>query len=361
MRGTVIKLALFVVLCTFLTGALAFTIGNVQSVRIGPVQFLDDSYELAATFDDVTGLLINDNVKVAGVGVGKVTRIQVEKGRAEVTFRVKKQMKLPSDTRAAVRWRNLLGQRYLYLYPGEASTVLRGGDHVRETISVVDLGELFNRLGPVVKAVEPGQVNQFLDTVVGALDGNEAKVGQALDDLATVAGALGERDAAIGRLVENLNTVSGTIVDRDREIRAILDNLVTVSRTFNEHTDVIDRAVTELGDFSGHLGAILTNNRTEIDRIITNLTSVVAVVQQKLPTVDTVVTNLDDTALRLFNASKYGEWLNQTIPCGKVGYPNSVESACTPPPATAASGTTSSASGVDAVRQLVMTMASRAA
>ena len=359
MRATVVKLGLFVAMCTFLTGALAFTIGNVQSVRIGPIQFLDDSYELAATFDDITGLLKNDNVKVAGVGVGKVTGIQVVKGRAEVTFRVRKGIKLPADTKAAVRWRNLLGQRYLYLYPGKASTVLEGGDKVRETISVVDLGELFNRLGPVVKAVEPGKVNQFLDTVVGALDGNEAKVGQALDDLAKVAKALGERDEAVGRLVANLDTVSGTIADRDREIRTILDNLVLVSRTFNEHTDVLDGAVTELGKFSAHLSAILTNNRVEIDRIVTNLTSLVAVVQQKLPTIDHAVGLLDDTALRLFNASKYGEWLNQTIPCGKVGYPNAVTTPCTPLPTSNAAATP--ASGTTAIRQLLMLAASRAA
>lgn len=360
MRATVVKLLLFVGLCSFITGALVFTIGNVQSLRIGPVQLLDDTYELAATFDDVTGLLINDNVKVAGVGVGKVTGIQVSKGRAEVKFRVKDGVKLPSDSQAAVRWRNLLGQRYLYLYPGKASTVLTGGDTVRSTISVVDLGELFNRLGPIVKAVEPSKVNEFLDTVVGALDGNEEKVSRTLDDLAKVTAALGERDQAIGRLVVNLDTVSGAIADRDREIRTILDNLVLVSRTFNEHTDVLDRAVTELGDFSGHLSAILTNNRTEIDRIITNLTSVVAVVQQKLPTVDHAVGLLDDTALRLFNASKYGEWLNQTIPCGKIGYPNPVTTPCTPTP-TSNAAQPASVTGADAVRQLLLSAASRAA
>ena len=52
------------------------------------MQFLDDSYKISATFNDVTGLLINDNVKVAGVKVGKVTGIKVIDGKARVTMRV---------------------------------------------------------------------------------------------------------------------------------------------------------------------------------------------------------------------------------------------------------------------------------
>ena len=54
----------------------------MQSLRLGPIQLLDDSYKLTATFDDVTGLLINDNVKVAGVKVGKVVGIKVVEGHA---------------------------------------------------------------------------------------------------------------------------------------------------------------------------------------------------------------------------------------------------------------------------------------
>src|SRR5205085_10422518 len=101
---------LFVALCLAITGTLIFSIGNVQSLRIGPVQFLDDTYKLTATFDDVTGLLKNDNVKVAGVRVGKVTGIKLVEGKAKVTFRIKHGLKLPTDTEASIRWRNLLGQ-----------------------------------------------------------------------------------------------------------------------------------------------------------------------------------------------------------------------------------------------------------
>jgi phospholipid/cholesterol/gamma-HCH transport system substrate-binding protein len=314
-KGTIVKLGAFAVVCLIFTGWLAFTIGNIK-----PFQ---GTYALTAEFDDVTGLLPNDNVKVAGVVVGKVLDIGVNDGRARVKFSVRNGLKLPADTEAAVRWRNLLGQRYVYLYPGGASTTLNGGDTIAKTRSVVDLGELFNRLGPIVQAIDPKQVNSFLDTIVGALDGNEPKVRQALDDLAVLTQGLADRDQAIQRLVGNLDTVAATLNSRDAQIKTVLDNLIAISKTFGENTDVLDRAVTHLDDFGENLHFLLSRNRSELDSLLTNLTVVTDVVHEKLPKVDSILGHLFEGSKRLYTSSRYGDWLNQIIPCGRIGYPPS--------------------------------------
>jgi len=307
---TIIKLVVFFALCSVFTAYLAFTIGNIHLFR--------HTYTLKASFDDATGLLADDNVKVAGVIVGKVTKVSIDQGRASVRFSVRSSTKLPSDSTAAIRWRNLLGQRYLYMYPGEASTVLRGGDRVTKTRSIVDVGELFNRLGPIIKAVDPKQVNTFLDTIVAALDGNDEKLRQSIDDLAVVAQSLGSRDAAIGRLIGNLNTVTGAIDERDAQIRTVLDNLVLISQTFSQNTGVLSTAVDELGDFSKNFGGLLADNRTQVNNIIGNLNTILDEVKLKLPVLDNTLAGLDEAVKRLFTSSRYGEWLNQVIPCGSI-------------------------------------------
>jgi phospholipid/cholesterol/gamma-HCH transport system substrate-binding protein len=354
-RATIAKLLLiFVLPCSIITIYLYFSIGNIQSFKVGPINLLTNQYTLRATFDDVTGMVANDNVKIAGVVVGKVTQVKVVDGRAQVTFKVRDGVHLPTDTSAAIRWRNLLGQRYMYLYPGTASTILRSGQRVTLTRSVVDLGELFNRLGPIVKAIDPQQVNTFLDAVVGGLDGNEQKLRLALDNLAALASTLGARDQAIGRLVENLDTVAGTVAARDREIRTILDNLVAIATTFSEHTDVLDSAVTDLKTFSENLGGLLEDNRPQIDRVVSNLATIVELVRTKLPTLDSTILNLDDAAKRLFTASRLGEWLNQDIYCGTIGVPPAaVDVPCIPLSAGASPARSARPSGIDALRQLI--------
>src|SRR5438309_3552845 len=313
MASVIVKLALFVAVCSAMTAYLAFTIGNIR--------LFQHTYTLTATFDDATGLLDADNVKVAGVVVGKVTGVGIDRGRARVKFAVRTSVKLPSDSTAAIRWRNLIGQRYLYVYPGTGATVLRNGDRVTGTRSVVDVGELFNRLGPIVKALDPKDVNTFLDAVVAGLDGNKEKISQAIDDLAVVAASLGERDAAIGRLVENVNTVVGAVDERDTQIRTVLDNLVQISQTFSSNTRVLNEAVSDLGDYSANVGALLSENRAHIDSIVANLKAVVDEVQVKLPVVDSVLGGLDEALKRMDNSSKYGEWLNNVVPCGAIGDP----------------------------------------
>src|SRR4051794_18688101 len=310
MLWTVGKLVAFFAVCALFTAYLAFTIGNIH--------LFEHTYKLAATFDDSTGLLKDDNVKVAGVVVGKESSVSIDQGKATVEFSVKDSVKVPADSQAAIRWRNLIGQRYVYVYPGTGSTVLKDGDKVTKTRSVVDVGELFNRLGPIVKAINPEDVNTFLDTIVQALDGNTDKVRQSIDNLAVVAQSLGSRDQQIGRLIDNVNTVAGAINDRDAQIRTVLDNLVLISQTFSQNTDVLNTAVTELGDFSDNFGSLLANNKTQIDRIIGNLNTVLDEVKLKLPVLDSVLGGLDTAAKSLVNSSRYGEWLNQTIPCGAL-------------------------------------------
>ena len=330
MIRTALKFGVFVVVCLMVTIYLAFTIGNIKIND--PLN--RDYYTLTATFDDVTGLSPDDNVKVAGVVVGKVTGVKVDHGRARVTFQVQNRYKVPSNSTAAIRWRNLIGQRYLYLnVPAKpASDTLRGGDSFdkacdtsvteRCTTSVVDLGELFNRLGPIVAAVDPRQVNDFLDTVSQALNGNEDKLSQSIDDLAVLAKALAQRDATIGRLVENLNTVAGTVADRDQQIRIMLDNLVLISQTFSDNTQTIDAALQEFARFSTNLSSVLDGNRGALDNIINNLdTLMTETIGPKLGTIDSALRELDVTAKSIFKSSDLGEWLNQSILCAAVGPP----------------------------------------
>lgn len=316
MTRTAVKFGLFVAVCLMLTVYLASTIGNTTFGGLfgrGP-----DTYTLAATFDDVTGLLVDDNVKVAGVPVGKVTAVEVSEGKAKVRMEIDADRPLPSDSAAAVRWRNLIGQRYVYLFPGDAPTSFEDGDVVTETTDVIDLGELFNRLGPVVATIDEGQVNEFLQTVTSALEGNEADVSQALDDLAVVAKGLGARDEAIGSLIENLEVVSRTIADRDAQIETMLDNLGALAGTFSDNTALLDSAIVEMGAFNRDLSGLLETNRGELDRIVGNLDDTLNTVERQLGPVQVALDRLDENGRAAFLSSRNGEFLNQTILCVTV-------------------------------------------
>lgn len=313
MARTAVKFGMFVALCLGFLLYLASTIGNTSISGLfgrGP-----GTYEVAAVFDDVTGLLVGDNVKVAGVAVGKVTAIDVEQGRAIVAMEIREEHALPIDSSAAIRWRNLIGQRYVYLFPGDAPVSLEDGATIAETTNVVDLGELFNRLGPIVASIDSGQVNDFLDSVTEALEGNEASVSETLDDLAVVVSGLGERDEAIGRLIDNLEIVARTVADRDAQIETMLDNLAALSQTFSDNTALLETAILEIGAFNTDLSSVLAANRAEIDGLLQSLDNTLLTVRSQLGPLELTLDRLDENAAATFRSSRNGEFLNQTILC----------------------------------------------
>ena len=325
MIRTALKFGAFVVICLVFTGYLAFTIGNLD-VR-DPLN--RDNYRVSATFDDVTGLLMNDNVKVAGVVVGKVTKIETQDGAAQVTFQIDEDHDdIPKDSTAAIRWRNLIGQRYIYLYPGDSPETLQDDDHIDDTVSVVDLGELFNKLGPIVGSIDPAQVNDFLETITSALDGREDMVGQALDDLAVLTTGLASRDDAIQRLLTNLDTVADTVNRRDAQIETMLQNLILLSDTFGDNTATLDAALTELTSFGTELDRLLDTNSTEISRLLANLALVTDTVHGRLPQLDAFLAGFGDASAAIFRAGNRGEFLNQKILCAFTGPPASSTSGC---------------------------------
>jgi phospholipid/cholesterol/gamma-HCH transport system substrate-binding protein len=352
-----LKFGAFVLVCLLFTGYLAFTIGNLD-IR-DPLG--RDTYDLTASFDDVTGLLVNDNVKVAGVVVGKVTNVTTSDGRAVVEMQIDgDHADLPKDSSAGVRWRNLIGQRFVYLYPGESAEALQDGDVIEATTSVVDLGELFNRLGPIVGAIDPAQVNDFLDTMTEALEGREDQVGATLDDLATLTSGLASRDEAIQRLITNLDTVAQTVNRRDAQIEAMLGNLITLSETFGDNTATLDAALVELGSFGAELSEILDSNADEIDRLLTNLAAITDTVEGRLPELGVALAGLGDANAAVFRAGNRGEFLNQKILCAFVGPPESGPQGC--PTGDPVTGLSTSAtayapppiSGAGAIRSLLL-------
>ena len=103
-----------------------------------------DSYELKASFRSVEGVTVGTDVRLAGVKIGTVTGISLDRAtyRAAVRFTVPADLELATDTQLLVSTEGLLGGTFLEVVPGGAPDNLAAGDEVTETqgaISVVTL------------------------------------------------------------------------------------------------------------------------------------------------------------------------------------------------------------------------------
>ncbi|MFF2554352.1 MCE family protein [Nocardia sp. NPDC058058] len=219
-----------------------------------------DTNTYAATFSDVLGLREGDDVRMAGVRVGKVERIGLdERNRAVVTFVVQRAQTLYGDTKALVRYQNLIGQRYVALAPGagspDARSVLRAGAAIpiERTEPSFDISGLLNGFQPLFAVLSPDQVNTLSGTLVQALQGDGVSLSAFITQAATLAGDFQRRDAVLTSVIGNLSAVMSGLARRGSELetlvtqtRALIGGLVDQGQALQASTARIADATTGL-------------------------------------------------------------------------------------------------------------------
>ncbi|WP_240809702.1 MlaD family protein [Actinomadura sp. WMMA1423] len=307
--STILKFGVFVALTLLLT----FYIGQ----QILGTSF-KSRYTLSATFDDVTGLLEGDDVKIAGTPVGQVEGIKVVRGKAVVKMAVDKEVRIPSDSTAAIRWRNVMGQRVVYLEPGSSQTKLGSGDRVPHTRSVVDLGDIVNSLGPLTRNLDPNQLNKILFAFSQALDGNEQSISLLTQNLDLLLQTFAARKQTIKGMIDDYETVSDAIATRDRQIAASVDNLESLTRVFANNRRLLENAVVEISGVTTNLNAVLGGNDAQLARIIANLGRFSETFRLNVNQLEKMVQQLPLTLRQLFASANGGHFLRTNALCLNV-------------------------------------------
>ncbi|MCK2218082.1 MCE family protein [Actinomadura sp. ATCC 31491] len=322
-RWTFARFVLFI----GLTVALIVLIG-VQIAKVGG----GGGYRIVATFDDVSGLTEGDQVKIAGAPVGRVDGIRVVDGRAEVTMEVQDAVRVPADSEAAIRWRNAIGQRVVYLLPGTAPGRLPPGGRIARTSSVVDIGQLVSDLGPLTRSLDADQINQLLTAAATALKGNERNLPRLLDNVDAITTTVAERRQTIERLLEDYATVSGVLARRDKQIEQLVDNLVTLTEAFADNRRLVDDALVQLSATVHTSDEVLGRNAGELGAFVENLKGLTGGVRRHVGEIDRTVSTLQPLFARAYSTVDRGHYFITAVPCLALGPSPCPYGMRTPPP-----------------------------
>lgn len=305
-RRATVRFALFAVLTVALTAYLA--------VKIMGTDF-QKSYRLTATFDDVSGLEEGDLVKVRGATVGRVDGIEVTGGRARVTVSVRESVRLPVDSVAEVRWRDLIGARELYLNPGASGRLLERGATVKHTKGTVDLGAVINSLGPLTGSLDPDQLNKILQSFSVALDGNQGDINQIIKNLGLLLDTFGSRGATIDQMLKDYRTVTGAVATRDRQIAEVVDNLGSLTRAFASSGTTLDTALVRMSRFSGHLDQAVGGSTKELGQIVTSTKDLLQIARTNMKVLKGVVNGLPASLQALLSVMDGGHFVRSAMVC----------------------------------------------
>ncbi|MFC0438651.1 MCE family protein [Kutzneria buriramensis] len=311
MRATLVKSVVFVVVTGVATGALGVAIANPGS---------GDTAEYSARFSNAIALSVGDDVRIAGVKVGQVDRISVAEQRvAEVEFSVERDHPLPASVTAAIKYRNLVGQRYIALGEGagDPNQMLPPGGRIplARTSPALDLTALLNGFKPVLRALSPGDVNQMAGEIVQVLQGEGGTVDDLLAHTASLTSTLAQRDQVIGEVIDHLNSVLAQVNTHDDQLSTLVTTTQQLVSGLSADRGAIGDAVSGLAGLADATTNLLQQGRQPLKDDIAQLGGVAANLAANEGLVDQFLTNLPAKLDAIGRTASYGSWLNFYL-CG---------------------------------------------
>ncbi|MDX6741477.1 MCE family protein [Actinocorallia sp. A-T 12471] len=329
-RSAAWRFSLFAVVTAALALFMAFRIVGTD---------LGSHYRLHARFDNVNGLRQGDLVKVAGTPVGRVAGVKVDKGAAVVTMTVRRAVKLPDDSAAVVRWRDLIGEREVMLEPGTSPRSLTAGQTMTRTRSAVDLGALINDLGPLIGGIDPADVNKILQAFAVALDGNGDDVGQITANLASLLKVMGTQTGTIQQMVADYKTITDALAARDRQIGATIDNITTLTAAFATNSDVVDDGIVQLSDLMARLNKVIGPSSADLAALLDSSADLMEITHQHIGVIEKLIKGMPTALQAMLSILNGGHFVRANALCINIVYTDTCPFPWNlPPPPAAGSG-----------------------
>jgi phospholipid/cholesterol/gamma-HCH transport system substrate-binding protein len=300
-----VKLVIFIVITTLATGLLAITIGNLD---------FGTSREYKAEFTDATGVTKGDDIRIAGVKVGTVKDIQiVDRTRALVTFTVQESTTLSRATRADIRYRNLVGQRYISLSNGigDSDRLKEGATiPVSQTSPALDLTVLFNGFKPLFEALSPADVNELSYEIIQVFQGQGGTLDGMLAHTASITQTLANRDQVIGDLISNLNSVLDHVGRRNHQLNQLITTFQQFVGGLKKDRGAILGSLDQISHLSVQAADLVSGIRAPFVSDIHHLRGFAANLDRGRPEIDRALQVLPIKLNKVGRTAIYGSWFN---------------------------------------------------
>ncbi|MEO5665957.1 MAG: MlaD family protein [Nocardioides sp.] len=320
--GDLVRLLVFIVVTSLATGILIVLIGNLNFAS---------TRDYKAVFTNATGVNKGDDVRVAGVKVGTVKSIEiVERTRALVSFTVADATQVNGGTFATIRYRNLVGQRYVSLSQevGDTSRLPEGATiPMDRTKPALDLTVLFNGFKPLFQALSPADINKLSYEIVQVFQGEGGTLEGLLQHTASVTSTLADRDEVIGDLIENLNQVLVHIGDRDEQLSRLIASFRQLIGGLKDDRQAILTSLDDISTLSVQTAGLLQGIRKPFVQDIKHLREFAGNIDENKAELDRALQVLPIKLEKVGRTAIYGSWFNFYL-CefqGRVKLPGGID------------------------------------
>jgi phospholipid/cholesterol/gamma-HCH transport system substrate-binding protein len=233
-----------------------------------------------------------------------------------VTFNAERTVVLTTGTRAMVRYLNLVGDRYLDLVDGPGPTrILPAGAQIppERTAPALDLNLLLGGLKPVIRGLNPRDVNALSTSLIQILQGQGDTTESLFAQTSALTNTLADHHEVVGQLIENLRSLLATLSHDGNDFSATIDRLQRVVSEFSADRDVIGDAIDSLDKGTASLTHLLTAARPPLAGTVDQLSRLAPALDLKKDRVDTMLGKLPEDYRKLARVGSYGSFLNYYV------------------------------------------------
>lgn len=305
LRATVWRLAVFLTVCAVGVLGLFAVFGGF---RFGT------GTKYAADFTNVTGLKTGDFVRVAGVEVGKVRQIKINRdSTVHVEFSADNAVRLTEGSRAVIRYDNVIGGRFLALEEGAGNPQrLSAGSTipVARTAPALDLDSVIGGFKPLFQALSPDQTNELTGQLTAALDGQGPTIGSFLNQAALFTNTLADRDQLISEVITNLNVVLGSLGGQSAQLDKLVTNLTGLVEGLNARRTGIANAFRDNSAAAATAADLLEQAREPFKEVVKQTDRVAAIAVSDHQYLETLLDTLPDKYKALQRQGMYGDFFS---------------------------------------------------
>ncbi|MEU2157654.1 MCE family protein [Streptomyces sp. NPDC019396] len=295
-------------------GLTALGLLAVAAFRADGLPLIGDGETYSAAFSEAGGLKPGDEVRIAGVKVGKVDEVDLDGDHVRVAFRVKGDPGFGTRTGAAIRVKTILGAKYLALEP-KGSGQLEPGSEIplNRTTPAYDVVSAFSDLTTTTEKVDTERLATALETISTTFEDSPAEVRASVKGLSKISRTVASRDEALRELLGHANGVSGVLAERSGEFSKLVKDGDALFKEISARRAAIHTLLKSSAALGIQLSGLVEDNRREIGPALAGLNSVVTMLERNQASLDRSVRLLAPYVRVFTNTLGNGRWFDSYI------------------------------------------------
>lgn len=297
-----ILVGLFVVVSFFIFAYLIITVGKIQ---------VGQTTDIKAIFESASGIVKDSAVMTAGVKIGYVKNVELQDSKALVNIVLDKSVKLSKDSKAVIRAKSLLGEKYLEVVQGKSKLYLESGDVIKDTVVPMEIDQLVIKLTPLLEEFDSKELTKVLTSLSKIIQENDGNISNIIKNIDTITTIIVKNKNSIDRIVSNseyisvetrkilsenkpiisrvLNNIDKLTKDADTDGKTVLKNVKSVTNDLSKITSEFAKYSPELSKRLDIISRDLSKITQEVNKTTPEFTK----------NLNSLVANLNDTIIEI--------------------------------------------------------------